>query len=144
MGYNSKKSPKPPKAMTSENNSSNIVLTITFTDPDLTAEKRNEDVVKLLKVLKDRSDVESVDRVRDPNPPEGNKGGGFLVGMLMAQATMENAKKLLGFLGDRLGNKQITIEAEVNGVKMKVSAASKEEVAFAIGETNAFIEKHRV
>jgi hypothetical protein len=131
--------------MTSENNPGNIALTITFTDPDLDAEKRNEEAVKLFKALKDRSEIEAVERVRDPNPPEGNKGvGSFLVGMLMAQVTMENAKKALGFLGDRLGNKQITIEAEVNGIKMKVSAASKEEVAFAIEQTDAFIEKYRV
>ena len=131
--------------MPSENNSSNIALTITFTDPDLTAEKRNEDVGKLLKELKARREIEAVERVRDPHPPEGNKGvGSFLVGMLTAQVTVENAKKALGFLGDRLGNKQITIEAEVNGIKMKVSAASKEEVAFALQQTDAFIEKHRV
>jgi hypothetical protein len=47
-------------------------------------------------------------------------------------------------LGDRLGNKPISLEAEVNGVKMKVSASSQEEIKFAINEINEFIEKHKV
>lgn len=141
MGYNGKKSPQPPKAMTSENNSSNIILTITFTDPDLTAEERDDEAVRLLEELSDRSDLESVDRVRDPNPPEGNKSiGGFLVGMLMAEATMENAKKFLGFLGDRLGNKPISFEVEGNGKKLKVTANSREELDMAIQKAKEFIE----
>jgi len=45
-----------------------------------------------------------VNRVLDPNPPDRNKSmGGFVVGLLTAPVTPENGKKLLGFLGDRLG-----------------------------------------
>lgn len=127
--------------MTSANNSSNIVLTITFTDPDLTAEERDDEAVRLLEELNDRSYIESVDRVRDPNPPEGNKSiGGFLVGMLMAEATMENAKKLFGFLGDRLGNKPISFEVEGNGKRLSVTANSREELELAIQKAREFIE----
>lgn len=127
--------------MSSENNSRNIALTITFTDPDLTAEERDEEAVRLLQELSDRADIESVDRVRDPNPPEGNKSiGGFLVGMLTAEATMENAKKLLGFLGDRLSNKPISFEVEGNGKKLKVTANSREELELAIQKAKEFIE----
>jgi hypothetical protein len=127
--------------MTSENNPGNIVLTITFTDPDLTAEERDEDAVSLLDFLSDRSDIESVVRVRDPNPPEKNKsGGGFLVGTLMAEVSVANAKKVLGFLGDRLGNKPISFEVEGNGKKLKVTANSREELELAVQKAKEFIE----
>jgi hypothetical protein len=90
------------------------------------------------------SDIESVTRLRDLNPPEGNKSGADLLDLLKAEANPANALKVLKFLGDRLGNKQISLEAEVNGVKMKVSASSQEEIKFAINEINEFIEKHKV
>ncbi len=127
--------------MNSENNTSPIALTITFIDPDLKSEERDDEVVRLLEELSDRSDIESVDRVRDPNPPDGNKSGGaFLVGVLMAEVSVANAKKVLGFLGDRLGNKPISFEVEGNGKKLKVSANSREELEFAIQQAKEFIE----
>jgi hypothetical protein len=126
-------------------NSSNLIaLTITFIDPDLTSEELDDEVVQLLGELSDRSDIESVDRVRDPNPPDGNKSvGGFLTGLLKAEVNPANALKVLGYLGDRLGNKQISFEAEVNGTKMKVSAYSQEEAKFAMGQIEEFIAKHK-
>jgi hypothetical protein len=117
-----------------------IALTITFTDSDLTNEELDEEVVRLLEELSDRSDIETVDRVRDPNPPDGNKGvGAFLVGVLKAEVSVANAKKVLSFLGDRLSNKPITIEAEGNGKKLKVIASSREDLAFAIQKAKEFI-----
>lgn len=127
--------------MSSENNPSQFTLTIAFTDPELKNEERDEDAVQLLSELSDRSDIESVDRVRDPNPPDGNKSiGGFLVGVLAAEVSAANAKKVLGFLGDRLGNKPISFEVEGNGKKLKVTANSREELEFAIQKAKEFIE----
>ena len=84
----------------STDNTSQFALTITFTDPDLNAGELNEEAVRLLADLNDRSDIGAVDRVRDPNPPEGNKSiGGFFVGMLAAEVSATNVKKVLGFLG---------------------------------------------
>jgi hypothetical protein len=55
--------------------------------------------------LKQIDEVAEVNRVIDPNPPEGNKSiGGFVVVLLTAEVSAANAKKLLGFLGDRLGD----------------------------------------
>ena len=84
-----------PKAMP-ENNPSNIVLTITFTDPDLTAEERDEEAVELLKELENNPDIAKIERVRDPNPPEGNKSpGGFIVGVLTAEISGMCFQKVL-------------------------------------------------
>ncbi len=91
---------------------SNVKLQIAFIDPELGAEEREEEAQQLLSYLQKLDEVEQVDRVLDPNPPEGNKSlGGFLVGMLTAQAKPKKIKALMGFLGDRLGAKPIEMKA---------------------------------
>lgn len=129
--------------MSSENSPTHFALTIAFTDPELTNEERDDELASLFEDLNANSDIESVERLREPNPPEGNKSGGGLLDLLKADANPANALKVLKFLGDRLGNKPISLEAEVNGVKMKVSASSQEEIKFAVNQINEFIEKHK-
>jgi hypothetical protein len=127
--------------MSSENDPAQFALTIAFIDPDLTDEERDDEVVQLLDELSDRSNIESVDRVRDPNPPDGNKSiGGFLVGVLVAEVSVANAKKVLGFLGDRLGNKPISLKVEKNGKKLEVTANSREEFEYVMQKANEFFE----
>ena len=119
-------------------NASTITLTIAFNDPDLEPEERDEQAQRFLAELK--QEVESVERLLDPNPPEGNKSlGGFLVGMLMAEVNPANGKKLLGFLGDRLGGKVIELSVEANGRKLTVKAHSREELEAAIKLAQEFI-----
>ena len=119
---------------------SNLKFTITFNDPDLDAEERDEQAQQLMSELKQMDEVETVDRVLDPNPPEGNKAiGGFLVGLLMAEVNVANAKNLMGFLGDRLGGKPIELQVEDNGRKLTVKAHSREELEAAIKAAQAFI-----
>jgi hypothetical protein len=94
----------------------------------------------LMAELRQMDEIESVDRVQDPNPPEGNKAiGGLLVGLLMAEINVANAQKLMGYLGDRLGGKPIELEVEANGKKLKVSAHSREELEAAIAAAQKFI-----
>ncbi|MEA5489532.1 MULTISPECIES: hypothetical protein [Pseudanabaena] len=141
MRYNVEKLQQFAKFVSSENNPSQFALTISFTDPELTNAERDDEVVQLLEALNDRSDIDAVDRVRDPNPPKGNKSvGGFFVGMLMAEVSAANAKKVLGFLVNRLGDKPISFEVEGNGKKLKVSASSREELEFAMQKAREFIE----
>jgi len=88
--------------------------------------------------LKQMDEV-AVDRVLDPNPPEGNKAiGGMLVGLLTAQVSPVNAQKLMGFLGDRLGGKPIELAVEANGKKLTVKAHSREELEAAIKAAQKF------
>jgi len=118
-----------------------IRLTIAFEDPQLEPEAREEQAQHLLAELRQLDEVETVDLVLDPNPPAGNKAAGaFLPGWLLAEVTVANGKKLLGFLGDRLGGKPISLEVEGNGKKLKVSAHSREELAAAIQAAKDFIE----
>jgi len=117
-----------------------LQLTIAFIDPELEAEDRDAEAQRLIADLQEMDAVDTVQRVLDPNPPAGNKaGGGFLVGLLMAEVSVANARKLLGYLGDRLGNKVIELAVEGNGKKLSVKASSREELEAAIKAAQDFI-----
>ena len=147
MGYNTEKLPKLPKAITSENNSSNIVLTITFTDPDLTAEELNEETLWFLEKLEESRDIKKVERVRDPNLLEGEKGfGAFIAGAFATVITELGCHKALSKVKDVLQNKpkkHIDFNLAFNGLSMKVSATSQEDVQFALDKIEEFINKHK-
>ena len=116
-----------------------IKFTIAFNDPDLDSEERDEQAQRFMNELKQMDEVE-VDRVLDPNPPEGNKAvGAVLVGLLTTQVNKENAQKLMGFLGDRLGGKPIELSIEANGKKLTVKAHSREELEAAIKAAQDFV-----
>jgi len=118
---------------------SSVKLTITFNDPELDSDELEAQAQNLLDQMRDLDDVETVDRVLDPNPPVGNKAvGAILVGLLTARVNKENAQKVIGFLGDRLGNKAIELEVEANGKKLKVKASSREELMAAIEAAQKF------
>jgi hypothetical protein len=120
--------------------SSNIKFTIAFNDPDLDSEELDEQAKMLVSGLKQIDEVDEVNRVIDPNPPEGNKSiGGFVVGLLAAEVSATNAKKLLGFLGGRLGGKPIEFTVEGNGKKLSVKANSREELELAIKAAQDFL-----
>jgi len=116
-----------------------VMLTIAFNDPELDSEELEAQAQNLLAQMRDLDEVETVDRVLDPNPPVGNKAvGAILVGLLTAQVNKENAQKVMAFLGDRLGNKTIELEVEANGKKLKVKASSREELEAAIAAAQKF------
>ena len=119
---------------------SNFELQIVFNDPDLDSEERDSEAQKLLNQLRQLDEVEDVNRVLDPNPPEGNKAlGGFLVGTLMAQVNPSNIKALFGFLGERLLGKTIEMEVTANGKSLKVKVSNQTELTAAIQAAEQFI-----
>ncbi|HEY9639861.1 MAG TPA: CHAT domain-containing protein [Coleofasciculaceae cyanobacterium] len=120
-----------------------IKLTIHLADPDLDAEEQDEAAQRLLSQLKDLDEVESADRVLDPNPPAGNKSfGGFLPGRVATEVKPANVKPLFGFLSDRFSYKPIEVEVEVNGKTLKVKANSPEELAEVIQTMQLFISSN--
>ncbi|MDC0835719.1 hypothetical protein POG22_22390 [Geitlerinema sp. CS-897] len=115
-----------------ETNSS-IQITVSFVDTDLDEDEKEMETQRLFNSLKKLDEVERVDRVLDPTPPQGNKAfGGFLIGLLTAEVTRENVEALFRFLGDRLSGKTIDLKVEVEGKVLEVSASSREELEFAI------------
>jgi hypothetical protein len=119
---------------------SNVRVTIAFNDPELGSEELEAQAQNLLAQMRDLDEIETIDRVLDPNPPAGNKSvGAALIGILTAEVSPVNIKKLLGFLGDRLGNKPIELEVEANGKKLKVKASSQAELMVAIEAAQKFL-----
>ena len=119
---------------------SNVKFTIAFNDPNLDSEELEAQAQSLLAQMRELDEIETVDRVLDPNPPAGNKAvGAILVGLLTAEVSPANVKKLLGFLGDRLGNKPIELEVEANGKKLKVKASSQAELMAEIETAQKFL-----
>lgn len=125
-----------------EANKSNVKLTIHFNDPDLDEEERDEESRRLLTQLRDLDEVETVERVLDPNPPEGNKAlGGFLTGMVRTEAKPANLQPLFNFLGSRPGYTPIEMEVEVRGKKLKLKANSREELMATWQMVQQFMEE---
>ena len=119
---------------------STVKITIAFNDPDLDPDEQDEQAQLFFAELKQVEEIETVNRVLDPNPPEGNKAlGGFLVGLLTAEVNAANAKRLKNFLGDRLSGKPIELEVEANGKKLSVKAHSREELEAAIEAAKDFV-----
>jgi hypothetical protein len=107
----------------------------------LEAEEQEAQTQRLLRELQTIDEIESIYRLRDLNPPEGNKSlGGFLIGFLTAEVNTANAKQVFRFLGDRFGGKPIELEVEANGKKLKLTAHSREELEAAIEAAQDFIK----
>lgn len=118
----------------------NVKVKIAFNDPNLEPEEREEQAQQLMAELRYMDEVHAVDRIVDPDPPQNSKAfAGFLTGLLMAEVSMENAKKLLYFLGDRLGNKSIELSVEANGKSLSIKANSREELQAAIQAAQEFV-----
>jgi hypothetical protein len=122
------------------NLTSNVKLMIAFNDPELEQEELDEQAQRLIIDLKEMDEIETVDRILAPKSPEGSKAlGGFIVGLLTAEVNAASAKKVMGFLGDRLGGKPIELTVEANGKKLMVKAHSREELEAAIKAAQDFI-----
>ncbi|HEY9825488.1 MAG TPA: hypothetical protein V6D19_08580 [Stenomitos sp.] len=119
---------------------STIQLIIDLNDPNFEPEECEEQTQRLFAALQDMEDVE-VHRVLDANPPEGNKSmGGFLVGLLKAEGSVENFKKLMGFLGDRIGSKPIKLKLKApDGRELELEASSQAEFEFAFQKAQEFL-----
>lgn len=123
----------------------NVTLTIDLNDPNLDTEEHEEDVQRLLNQLREVDEVENVNRVLDPNPPEGKMrfpGVVYvLAGILTVEVNPANAKKLMGFLGDRLGNKPVKLKVKApDGRELELEASSREEFDYAYEKVQAFLK----
>ena len=117
----------------------NVQITIALQDADLDEEELQQETERLRKQINELDEVENVHLVADPNPPEGGKGGGFLIGLLTAEVNVKNIKALFGFLSDRLSGKSIELEVEAHGKKLKVKANSQKELLAMIEVAKEFI-----
>ncbi|AFZ14335.1 hypothetical protein Cri9333_3510 [Crinalium epipsammum PCC 9333] len=111
----------------------NFEITIAIQDADLDNDELQEETQNLREQLEESEIVESADLVAVNQAPVGSKAfGGFILGLLNAKVNPVNIKKLMGFLGDRLGNKQIELTLNTpDGREINLKASSREEFEFA-------------
>ncbi|MGI0494831.1 hypothetical protein ACN4EG_23855 [Alkalinema pantanalense CENA528] len=104
-----------------------------FDFQDQTAPERQEKQTQMIFQQAGSLPGVKLERVVDPNPPEGIRSPGkFLWGLLQAEVSPASLKNLFGFLGDRLGNKPIKIKAKfADGREFELEASSQAELQTA-------------
>ncbi len=116
-----------------------VSVTIHLNDFTMTNEERAEATRLLLQQLNAMDEVNAARLIDDSIPSANHKGASTLVGLLSADATVGNARKVLGFMGDRWGDKPIELEIEFKDRKLKITARSREEFAIALKAAQEFI-----
>jgi HD superfamily phosphohydrolase len=109
-----------------------VQFTFAVNDLELDDEERQEIARKLLRQLRQLDEVERADFAEDLSQPEGAKSVlATLVGVLTTEVSVENIKKVLGFIGDRLGDKPMIIKVKVGDQEVEIEAKSRQELAEA-------------
>ena len=91
-----------------------LQVTIDFRDANLPEEQLDRLTANVLKDLKALDEVEKVERVPDPQVPDGGMGGGTLMGLLTAEVSLQNIRALAGYLTGKFTSKPIDLEIEVS------------------------------
>ena len=119
----------------------NLTVDLRNSEPDLNPEELEALTQRLFQQMSRLDEVEQVNRIPEPNPPEGSKplSAAFLVGLLTAEVNAKNIKALLGFLWERLSGKPIELTVEANGKKLEVKAYSQQELSAAVEAAQQFL-----
>lgn len=73
--------------------------------------------------------MEKVERTENINPEAGSKPGfATLIGWLTVKVNAQHLKAFLGFLGDRLKHKPITVKVKVGDGEVNLEAKSRQEL----------------
>jgi hypothetical protein len=119
----------------------NVTIDLRNSEPDLAQEELEALTQRLFQQMGGLDEVEQVNRIPEPNPPEGSKplSAAFLVGLLTAEVNAQNIKALLQFIWERLSGKPIELKVEANGKKLEVKAYSQQELSAAIEAAQNFL-----
>ena len=120
----------------------NVQVTVAIQDSDLDEEELQASIEKLLPQIREVDGIERADLVADEAVPKDSKAfGGFLMGMLTAEVNPANIKKLMIFLSDRLGGKQIEMALKTpDGRELNLKASSQAEFEFAFQKAQEFLK----
>jgi hypothetical protein len=118
-----------------------VTLDLRNSEPDLAQEELEALTQRLFQQMSRLDEVEQVNRIPEPNPPEGSKplDAAFLVGLLTAEVNAKNIKALLDFVWERLSGKPIELKVEANGKKLEVKAYSQQELSAAVEAAQKFL-----
>ncbi len=107
-----------------------IQFTFGLDEPEMEDSERLKFAKKMLSELRNLDEVEKVDRAEDLNPEAGSKPGfATLIGIVTAQVSFNNITEFLGFLGDRLQDKQIKGSIKVGDREVEFEVKSCQELA---------------
>jgi hypothetical protein len=118
-----------------------VTLDLRSSEPDLAPEELEALTQRLFQQMTGLDEVEQVNRVTEPTPPEGSKplDAAFIIGLLTAEVNAKNIKALLDFLWERLSGKPIELKVEAEGRKLEVTAYSQQELTAAIEAAQKFL-----
>ncbi|WP_434687773.1 sugar ABC transporter permease [Pseudanabaena minima] len=115
----------------------NICVNLELVDPSLDAEDLQAAARNLLKQVRAVDGVEEADLVAVTDVPDGAMAlGGFVVGLLTAEVSADNLKKLGGFLKDRIVGKTLKMSVEAYGKKIAIEGSSQVEFEYALQKAN--------
>jgi hypothetical protein len=120
----------------------NFQITLSLLDPDLDDEELETETRKLVQEIEDIDQVEKVGLVKVEEAPDGSKSiGGFVLGALQAEITLEGASTFFNFLANRFSHKPIEIEVRgKDGRELKLKAASQKDLLLVMDKAKQFIE----
>jgi hypothetical protein len=115
----------------------NICVNLELVDPSLDAEDLQSATRNLLKQVRAVDGVEEADLFAVTDVPDGAMAlGGFVVGLLTAEVSAANLKKLGGFLKDRIIGKTLKMSVEAYGKKIAIEGSSQVEFEYALQKAN--------
>ena len=115
----------------------NICVNLELVDSSLDAEDLQSAARNLLKQVRAVDGVEEADLVAVTDVPDGAMAlGGFVVGLLTAEVSAANLKKLGGFLKDRIIGKTLKMSVEAYGKKIAIEGSSQVEFEYALQKAN--------
>ncbi len=118
-----------------------VTVDLRNTEPDFDQEELEALTQRLFQQMGDLDEVDQVNRIPEPNPPEGSKplDAAFLIGLLTAEVNAANIKALLGFVWERLSGKPIELKVEAEGKTLEVTAYSQQELNAAVEAAQRFL-----
>jgi hypothetical protein len=120
---------------------SNIPIQITLVDRELSEAELQQATQNLQAEIENVDGVETVDFIPvDQAEPGAKSIGGFITGVLKAEVSLKNLKKLVGYLGDRTFGRTIKIKAEGNGRSLDIEVRRPEDVGVILPEVDKFLK----
>jgi len=120
----------------------NVFVNLELVDTSLDSEDLQAATRNLLKQVKAVDGVEEADLVSVNEVPDGAMAiGGFVVGLLTAEVSAANLKKVGGFLKDRIVGKTLKMSVEAYGKKIAIEGSSQAEFEYALQKADEQIAK---
>ena len=110
--------------------SSPLTITINWRsdDGDADPERQERQTKMLYRELQQMDEVEAVNRVSDPNVPDGGMGAAWLWNVLQAEVSAENIGVLYQLVRDRIPGPPIDFELSNGDRKVVVKGVRPEEM----------------